>query len=386
MVNARTPSPPDPVPFALPDIDESDVAAVSRVLRSGWLTTGDECLALEDEIAALIGAPHVVSLASCTAALETCFAYLGLPPGARVGVPTWTFVASALAPARHGAVPVLLDVDPGTLNVSLAALEAALAGGLDAVVIVHFGGVPVDPAVHEACADARVPVVEDAAHALGAADHRGRLAGHGSVAACFSFYATKNLTSGEGGALATDDGALAAFARLYRLHGLSRDAWQRYRPGAEAHYDLVCPGIKANLPDLSAALARSQLARFGGMQSRRRALVTRYRDRLASTGLTLVPPALVEGSADHLMTVLLPEGADRDRVAGALRAAGIGTGIHFQPLHRFAWFQANAAIGPDGVPVAECLADRALSLPLSSALENAAVDRVCDELVTALSL
>ena len=156
---------------------------------------------------------------------------------------------------------MLIDVDADTLNIAPDSLAAALDDGLDAVFPVHFGGVPVAPEIHELCAAKGVPVIEDAAHAIGATDHRGPVAGGGSVAAAFSFYANKNISTGEGGALATDNGEVASFARSYRLHGLSKDAWQRYRPGAEQLYDLVAGGIKGNMPDVLATLARTQLAR-----------------------------------------------------------------------------------------------------------------------------
>jgi dTDP-4-amino-4,6-dideoxygalactose transaminase len=248
--------------------------------------------------------------------------------------------------------------------------------------------VPVDAAVLARCRDAGVPVIEDAAHALGARDERGMLAGQGTAGACLSFYATKNLTSAEGGALTTDDDELAAFARAYRLHGMSRDAWARYRPGHWAQYDLVGPGIKANLPDLLAALARSQLARFGDMQARRRQLVERYRHNLAgtvaATGLQLVPGELAQQGADHLVVVALPLGVDRAAVQASLTAEGIATSVHFQPLHRFEWFTANTEVGPSGVPGAESMADRALSLPLSPRLTDDQVDQVCAALTEAL--
>jgi dTDP-4-amino-4,6-dideoxygalactose transaminase len=367
-----------PIAFAPPDITDAEVAAVERVLRSGWLTTGREALALEEELAAYLGVEHVVAVSSCTAALEIAYAALHLPPGARVGVPTWTFASSALAPHHHGAIPVLLDVDSTTLNLAPRSLEQALAQGLDCVIPVHFGGVPVDRAVLDLCADAGVPVIEDAAHSLGATDHRGISAGQGSVAACLSFYATKNLTSGEGGALVTDRSDVADFARSFRLHGLSKDAWNRYEPGQWAQYDLVAPGIKANLPDLLAALARVQLSRFAGMQQRRRELILRYRQHLDGVGgLRFVPGNLVAGSADHLCVVVLPPEVPRASVIAALGQAEMGCSVHFQPLHRFGWFTANAEVGPSGVGAAEALADRVLSLPLSSALTTGDVDRVC---------
>jgi dTDP-4-amino-4,6-dideoxygalactose transaminase len=279
---------------------------------------------------------------------------------------------------------VQLDVDPDAHNLDPAALDATTTT-LDALVVVHFGGVPVDRAVLDLAADRGIPVIEDTAHALGARDHRGEMGGQGTVGSCLSFYATKNLTSGEGGALATHDDDIAAFARSFRLHGMSKDAWDRYRPGKWAQYDLIAPGIKANLPDILATLARSQLRRFDAAQAHRRALVQRYRDHLARVdGLRFVPGTLAPDGADHLAVVLLPEGTDRAAVQAALTTAGIATSVHFQPLHRFGWMADHAEIGPAGVANAEAVADRALSLPLSSALTTEQVDRAATALADAL--
>jgi len=373
------------VDFAVPEIDEADIEAVATVLRSGWITTGQECVLLEQEIAEYVGVEHVITMSSCTAAIETAVAHLSLPRGARVGVPTWTFVSTALSAIHQGLDVVLLDIDGDDFNLSPRALAASLDDGLDAVIGVHFAGVPLAPEVHALCAEAGVPLIEDAAHALGASDRRGMVGGQGTAGACFSFYATKNLTSAEGGALATDDPDLADFARSFRLHGLSKDAWTRYHPDAPSGYDLVVPGIKGNLPDVLAALARSQFRRFSAMQHRRRSLVTRYRENLRGIeGLQFVPGEPSTGSADHLFLVMLPEGVDRARVAKQLASADIGTSVHFQPLHTFPWFERHAEMGPGGAPVADAARDRAFSLPLHPALSDADLDRVCAEVSAAL--
>lgn len=377
-----------PIPFAAPDVDATDHAAITRVLDSGWLTTGEECLRLEEELSRAVGGAHVVAVSSCTAALEIGLAFLDLPPGSRVGIPDWTFVSTALAAHRAGAVPVLLDVEPDTLNVAPAAVAAALDEGLAAVVPVHFGGLPVSPEVRRLCAGAGVPVLEDAAHAFGATDDRGPVNGRDVLGACYSFYATKNLSCGEGGALATFNADLAGFARAWRLHGLSRDAWARYRPEAKAGasmYDLVGPGLKANLPDLLAALARNQLARFDRMQARRRSLVSHYRKLIAEVdGVRCVPGDLHAGSADHLMVVVLPEGVDRARVMADMAAGGVPTSVHFQPLHGFTWIAEHAVPGPAGLDVATAMAGRVLSLPLHTSLDEADVERTVAALRVAL--
>ncbi|HWJ63307.1 MAG TPA: DegT/DnrJ/EryC1/StrS family aminotransferase [Acidimicrobiales bacterium] len=384
MSTERAPEPS--VGFAVPHIIDADVEAVARVLRSGWLSTGSECHGLEADLAERVGAPHVIAMSSCTAALEIAVASLRLPPGARVAVPTWTFVASASSVVHAGAVPVLLDVEPDTLNISPDAVEAAIAEGIDALMVVHFAGTPVDRAVLDLAAEAGVPVIEDAAHALGASDHRGPISGVGTVGACLSFYATKNLTSAEGGALITHDDELAAYARSQRLHGLSHDAWDRYRVGANPEYDVREPGLKANLPDVLAVLARSQLERFDEMQTRRREVVSRYRSAVEQfPGCTVVPGEADPGSADHLFVLLLPEGTDRTEVTAAMTAAGIGTSVHFRPVHTFSWFREHAPIGPTGVGTADRLAGRALSLPLHAGLTDGEVERVIDALAGALS-
>ena len=375
-----------PIGFSVPHVDESDIDAVVAVLRSGWLTTGVECAAFELELREYLDIPYAVGVSSCTAALEIAYAYLGLPQGARVGVPTWTFAASALAPARFGAVPVLVDVDPDTLNVSPAAVKAAVASGLDAFVAVHFAGTPITAEVHDILREAGVPVIEDAAHALGTVDHRGRVAGQGSVAACYSFYATKNLTSGEGGALTTEDPELATFARAFRLHGLVGDAWSRYRTGSGFLPEIHTPGIKGNFPDLLAAMARSQLRRFDDLQSARRELALQYRALLDEVqGIRCAPAALVEGGSDHLMVVVLDDHIDRNLVIECLSAAGIGSSVHFRPLHHLTWFRRNAVLAGDSLPVADAMSSRALSLPLHNHLTASQVERVCDVLSSALS-
>lgn len=374
----------EPILFAPPNVTEGDIDSVARVLRSGWLTTGPECSMLEEELARYLGAPHVVAVSSCTAALEIALAHLRLPPGARVGVPAWTFVSTALAVVHNNLQPVLLDVEPDTLNISPSALESALAEGLEAVIAVHFGGVPVAHTIHELCRQAGVPLIEDAAHALGASDERGRIGGPATSAACFSFYVTKNLTSAEGGALATGDDDLAAFARTYRLHGMSADAVARYRPGGSVSYDVVEPGIKANLPDVLAALARSQLARFDSMQARRREILSRYRSELAPLGLQFVPAQPEPRSADHLAVVLLPDHVDRATVVTGLKEAGVHPSLHFRPLHHFSWFEANVGVGPAGLATCDALAARALSLPLHVGLTDGDVDRVCRDLLRLL--
>lgn len=372
------------IAFSLPAIDDSDVEAVVRVLRSRWLTTGDECASFEADLSDYLGGAHVVAVSSCTHALQLCLQHLNLPAGARIGVSDWTFVSTALAAVNTRYQPVFLDVERDTLNLSPASLAEALAEGLDAVIGVHFGGSAFSSQIRELCAASGVPLIEDAAHAFGASDGHGLINGSQSTAACFSFYATKNVSCGEGGAIATTDGALADFARTFRLHGLSRDAWKRYRPDGAPLYDLVGPGMKANMPDLLAALGRSQLRRFGDLQARRRKLVDQYRQLLDEVPVTVIPEIPDADSADHLMVVLLANAADRPGVVQQLAAVGISTSVHFQPLHTFGWMAEHGCVGPSGVGTADALAGRALSLPLYPDLTEDEVTRICSALADAL--
>ena len=197
-------------------------------------------------------------------------------------------------------------------------------------------------------------------------------------------YATKNLTSAEGGAIATNNADLAEFARSYRLHGMSADSWARYRPGGVATYDVVEPGLKANLPDVLAALARSQLRRFSEMQVRRREILDRYRRHFDALGLAMVPATAAPGSADHLAVMLLPEGADRNLVMDGLKRDGIHPSVHFRPLHTFTWMRENAVIGPTGLATCDALAARELSLPLHVGLQDNDIDRIGDTLASLL--
>jgi dTDP-4-amino-4,6-dideoxygalactose transaminase len=370
-----------PLQFVNPGISDEDIHAVMRVLRSGWLTTGFECRVFEEELSGYLGAHYAVATSSGTAALEVALRCLDLPRGARVAIPSWTFVATMTAVLAAGLAPVLVDVDPDSLNVAPHALEAALGSGIDAVVLVHFAGVPVAREVHELCARADVPVVEDAAHALGAVDHRGLIRGAGCIAACFSFGSTGNITAGEGGALVTDRADVAARAAALRLHGLTRDAWARFHPDEPARYGLLEPGAKANLPDLLAALGRSQLARLEDRQERRRRLVIEYRKQLAVIpGVRAVPEHLAVDGSDHLLVVVLPAGADRDGIQQRLREEGVPTAVHFPPLHHFDWFRAHAEIGRGGLAVADAHADRVLSLPLHAEMTLSDVERVATTL------
>lgn len=367
-----------------PSITEEDRTAVDEVLRSGWIGSGPECAAFELELAEFLGAGHVVCTSSCTSALELVLHKLGIGPGDRVVVPAWTYPGTAMPAVQRGATIVLADVSDDDLNLDPDSLERALTAGADLVIPVHVAGNPVDPRIWELCAEHEVPALEDAAHAFGARIGAEMLRGQHSVAAAFSFHATKNLTCVEGGAIATDDPELAEALRRSRSHGLVVDAWDRERGGGRTLGDVVDPGFKANLPDVLASIGRSQLRSFTSRQSHRRVLVERYRRHFASDArIRPVPTDLRDDGADHMMIVELPEGR-RDDVVVALAGAGVSTGLHYMPLHRLTWFAEHAEIAPGGLPNAERLERTALTLPLHAGLTVDDVDEVCGLLAAAL--
>jgi dTDP-4-amino-4,6-dideoxygalactose transaminase len=371
---------PEFLPFALPDVTEEEVGAVVEVLRSRWLTTGPRAKELEARFAAAVGAPHCVVVNSCTAALHLALEAVGVAPGDEVIVPTLTFAATAEVVHYLGAKPVLVDVRASDHNVDPSAVERAMTPRTRAIVPVHFAGVPADMDELSAAARARgVAVVDDAAHAF-PARYRGRDVGTLADVTCFSFYATKTITTGEGGAAVTAREDWADRMRVMSLHGISRDAWKRYTQAGSWQYEILAPGFKYNLGDLAAALGLVQLSRARAMCARRRAIAARYDAAFrGESALELLAPAPDRTSAHHLYVVKVVPGVldlDRDGFLDALRARGIGVSVHFIPLHMHPWYRHTFGYRPDSLPVAHEVYRRSVSLPLYSAMTDAQVERV----------
>jgi perosamine synthetase len=384
------------VPFASAQISPQARRRINSVLSSGWLTTGAETLAFEGELASLVGADHAVAVNSCTAGIELALRALGLPAGAAVLTPTLTFCGAVHAIVHAGLRPVLVDIDATTLVPRPDQVEAAAARhGAAAMVIQHMAGYPAP--VRQLADAAGLPldlVVEDAAHGLGAAVGTQRV-GSISAATCFSFYATKNLPIGEGGAVTTNDPELAARLRSARLHGMSKDAWLRYLPGGSWRYSVETDGLKANMSDLQAAIGRGQLWHFTAWQRRRAMLAALYDRRLAEhhklgqglqpmLGLPAQPTDGVH--AWHLYVVRLADevAARRDELIGRLAGQGIGTSVHFIPVHHFPYFQR--LLGAEecaACPEADAVFPRLLSLPLYPSLTAEEIGYVCDQLLAA---
>ncbi|TDB85149.1 DegT/DnrJ/EryC1/StrS family aminotransferase [Actinomadura sp. KC216] len=374
------------VPFCVPPLTDGVPDAVAKVLDSRWLTTGPETAAFEQEFADHLGAAHVVAVASCTSALELSLRAMDLPPGSPVLTPSLTFCGAINAILHAGHRPVFADIDEETLVLSPETVAAAAARVKPAAMVTqNQGGYPVDvPALAEAAGLARTRVVEDTAHGPGAA-RGGKPVGSQSHAACFSFYATKNMPIGEGGAVATGDEEFADRVRSMRLHGMSKDSWRRYLPGGSWRYDVKAIGLKANMTDVQATIGRAQIRSLPGWQKDRAELVARYDEALADVpGVVLPGRNSLEGiqHAWHLYQVRVP---DRDAVGDAMQAAGVGTSVHFIPAHQLTAYRQ--ILGEDecgDLPVTDRVGEELLSLPLYPGLSADGQDRVVAALAEAL--
>jgi dTDP-4-amino-4,6-dideoxygalactose transaminase len=371
-----------PVAFAPPLIGSDEIAEVIATLESGWLTTGPRVAAFERAFAEYADAAHAVALNSCTAALHLSLLAAGVRQGDAVVTTPLTFCATANTIIHAGARPVFADVDPLTGNLDPAAAADAFSPATRALVPVHFAGRPVDVvAFHDLARRHSVPVIEDAAHCVeGIAD--GHKVGSTADFTCFSFYATKNLTTGEGGMVTTNDPRAAAFIRTASLHGLSRDAWMRYAPGGRSDYDVVMAGFKYNMMDLQAAIGLHQLARLEERLARREAIWAAYDRAFARLPLRL-PVTTLDGDrhARHIYSVLVDEraaGMSRDALQQRLADRGVSTSIHFRALHLHPYYQQRFGYARGMFPAAEAISDSTLSLPLSAAMTQETVDRVIE--------
>ncbi|MBD2898260.1 UDP-4-amino-4-deoxy-L-arabinose--oxoglutarate aminotransferase [Actinomadura sp. RB99] len=373
------------VPFTIPSVSGEVSDAVVKVLDSGWITTGPQTAAFEQEFADYLGAAHVVAVASCTTALELCLRALELPPGSAVLTPSLTFCGAINAILHAGHRPVLVDIDEDTLVPSAETVAAAAARVTPAAMIVqNQGGYPVDVAALTAAAGLdRTRVIEDAAHGPGAA-RGGKPVGSESFAACFSFYATKNMPIGEGGAIATSDEGLQEKVRAMRLHGMSKDSWKRYLPGGSWRYDVKQIGLKANMTDVQASIGRAQLAALPEWQRRRAEIVAAYDAAFRGLPGLALPQRNLDGiqHAWHLYQVRVQ---DRDAISAELEAAGVSTSVHFIPANQMTSYRD--ILGADEcarVPVTDRVGEELLSLPLYPGLTSDGQDRVIAALTEAL--
>jgi dTDP-4-amino-4,6-dideoxygalactose transaminase len=371
------------IPFFRPSISEDDIEAVTAALRSGWLTSAGNVRAFEEEIAAASGARYVNVVNSATAAMHLALAAWGVGPGDEVITTPYTFVSTATVAVHCGAKVVFADVREGDFNIDPEQIERVITPRTKAIVPVHFAGEPCQmDAIMELARRHGLKVLEDAAHAIGAA-YRGRPIGSIGDATAFSFYATKNITTGEGGALATNDEELSSRVRQLTLHGMTKDAWNRYDPGGSWRYDIVNFGFKDNMTDFAAALGRSQLARMHDLREQRTRIVQRYFANLAGEE-HLRLPAFDEANqhAWHLFVVRVRDSSPiaRDDVIRELGRRGIQASVHFIPIHTFAAYQGLGEWREGDFPVAERCFKGAITLPLFPSMTEAQCDAVCDAL------
>lgn len=380
------------VPYSRIACDGNELAYVKEVLESGWLTTAGKAQAFESKFSEIVGARYACAVNSCTAALHLGLEALGVGPGDKVFVPTMTFTASAEVVRYLGADPVFLDVEYGSSLITPEILLQAVDQHPDAkvLIIVHYGGQPAQmisdggEGILEICARRGIKILEDAAHAF-PARCGSRMVGSLGDATCFSFYANKTITTGEGGMVTTDDESIANRVRLMRLHGIDRDVWNRYTTaGSRWEYDVVAPGYKYNMPDINAAIGLAQLERAATMRDQRERCAARYYERLADIE-ELDLPVLQRPAEDHawhlFVPILKPEAlVDRNQLVDLLAARGIGTSVPYKPLHRMSYYRDRYSLEPGQFPAAERVWHGCVGLPLYPTLDDEDIDYVCDSI------
>lgn len=366
------------LPYALPSIGQEEIDEVTDSLRSGWITTGPKVARFEEEFASYIGCRHAIAVNSCTAALHVILTALGIRPGDEVIVPTLTFCATAHVVAQLGAKPVLVDVD-NNCQISEDAVARAITWKTRAIIPVHYGGQSCDlQGILKLAEEKGIDVVEDAAHAVGA-DYQGRKIGTHGRAVAFSFYATKNLATGEGGMITTSDSALAKKMRPLVLHGMNRDAWNRYSQVGSWYYEVIDSGYKYNMTDIQAAIGIHQLRKLESMNARRREIAEKYNEAFANLLEVDTFPELSERThVYHLYPIWLrgPLRIDRSTFIDELKKTNIGSSVHFIPLHRQPFYQRTYGYRSADFPIAERIYAGLVSLPLYPSMSNRDVQDV----------
>jgi dTDP-4-amino-4,6-dideoxygalactose transaminase len=396
------------LPFALPDLDRTEFDEIKGVLESNWITTGPKTRQFEAEFAAAVGAAHAIAVNSCTAAMHLALEACGLKAGDFVITTPYTFAATAEVVRYFNAIPVFVDIDPETLNLDISKLhhtlertsrgQATLPGTprlspddvhdrLKVAIPVHIGGLPVDlDALATVAHEYSLTIIEDAAHAF-PATYKGRtigaeLAEGRPSAACFSFYATKTITTGEGGMICTNDPVLAERCRIMSLHGISKDAWKRYTAEGSWYYEIIAPGYKYNMTDVAAAMGLAQLRKAERMWLRRRQIAMRYNAAFEEQPELQIPADQSECQhAWHLYLLRLNLDQlkiDRGRFIEELKVRNIGTSVHFIPLHLHPYYRQTYGYQPEDFPVAYGEYQRVISLPIYSKMADQDINDVID--------
>jgi dTDP-4-amino-4,6-dideoxygalactose transaminase len=370
------------LPFAMPDIGEAEAESVVETLRSGWLTTGPKVRRLEADFAEYVGCQHAVAVNSATAALHLALSAVGLKEGDEVLVPTMTFAATAEVVLYFKARPVLVDCRPETLNLDPDQLEKAITAKTKAIMPVHIAGQACDmDRILEIAGNYDLRVIEDAAHAL-PARYREKMIGTIGDITCFSFYATKTITTGEGGMAVTENPEWAEHMRIMGLHGISQDAWKRYTAEGSWYYEILYPGFKYNLTDIAAAIGIEQLKKCTHFWEIRQRYATLYNEGFQEVPAIITPYVAPEVQhAWHLYVIQLDIERlriGRNEFIALLKQEGIGTSVHFIPLHLHPYYRDTFGYGPPDFPHASFVFERIVSLPIYPKMTEADVQRVID--------
>ena len=381
------------VPFAIPECNEDEIREVANVIRSGWLTTASRCAQFETDFAEFIGVKHALAVNSATAALHLGLESLGIGEGDAVLVPTMTFTATAEVVRYLGADPIFVDCDPETFCITLEQIGKSInahelkAENLKAVIPVHFGGHSCEiDAILRFAREENFAVMEDAAHALPTKYGDALIGTFGDVT-CFSFYANKTMTTGEGGMLCTNDDAIAKRVKTMRLHGINRDIWDRFSTGASWEYDVVAPGFKYNMPDINAALGIQQLKKVEYFREKRACIARIYFESLEGIkGVTL--PRIHCSIDDHswyIFNILIDRDKTnrrigRDEFIVEMTKRNIGTSVHYKPLHRMRYYREKYDLMPEMFPNAEWVFQRCVSIPMFSAMTDNQLEYVIENI------
>ncbi|NOX18121.1 MAG: DegT/DnrJ/EryC1/StrS family aminotransferase [Chlorobi bacterium] len=368
------------IQFHRPLITDDEINAVVATLKTGWLSMGPKTMQFENEFNNYVNSKYSVAVNSWTAAGHLVLEAIGLSEGDEVVVPTMTFPATAEIACYFKAKPILVDVDPVTMNMTPENFEKAITPRTKAVIPVHYAGQPCDMDEIMDIADKHnITVLEDAAHAI-PSTYKGKKIGSVSENTCFSFYATKTLTTGEGGMICTKNEEIANRTKLMRLHGINRDAWKRFNNTVKWEYEVVAPGHKYNLTDIAASLGLTQLAKTEQMFERRKSIAEKYNAGFAGSELIELPHIKEDRTTSwYLYTIRLNLDAlkiDRANFIYELEERGVGTGVHFMPVHRHQFYQDKLNIGPSHFEVAESVYEQIVSLPIYPGLKDEEVDHV----------
>jgi len=377
------------LPFSRPSITDADISEVAEVLRSGWITTGAKCAEFEKQFREYVGCTEAVALTSATAGMHLALFSLSIGPGDEVITPSLTWVSTINLITLAGAKPVLVDVDRDTLMVSPDVLKAHITDRTRLMIPVHYAGAPADMSpIRKLSEETGIPVVEDAAHAIGTEYKGERIGKHGTT--IFSLHPIKNITTGEGGMFCSDDPEWTARIRRLKFHGLGKDAFDRNAQGRAPQAQVQEPGYKYNMTDFSAALGMSQLSRISGFQEKRTRLARKYRELLQEVDeiLPLADPAYDMTHAWHLFVIRVDAdrcGMSREKFMEGLKERNIGTGIHFLPAHTQTYYRETLKIKKGALPNTEWNGDRICSLPLFPDMETEDVEDVVETIKEVLA-